>query len=157
MINSNRNITRTMAEEKMAKELTKECIKFEQNYTLEGYEVDFWIKEAGLIIEIDGFTHLSREKLSSDQIKDRKLYEKGYIIIRFENQQIYKNLKQCVNDIKTVILRRKTYLNKPVDLVNIEWKNALRPIKQKLKSLETEESNPINIEAYFLGLDQEID
>lgn len=156
MINTNRLITRTTAEQKMAKALNKAGIKFEQNHLIEDYEVDFLIKEAGLVIEIDGFTHLSKEKSTSDQIKDRKLDDKGYTVIRLGNYQIHNELERCVNEIKGMLNNAKPYFNKQ-SLDNPNWKEALKPIKQKLKNLETVEKSPLNIESYFLSLDQEKD
>lgn len=156
MINANRIITRTTAEQKMAKALCRAGIKFEQNYLIEGYEVDFLIKEAGLAIEIDGFTHLSKEKSTSDQNKDRKLHDQGYTVIRLENYQIHNELEQCVKEIKSMINNAKPYFHKQ-SLENPNWKEALKPIKQKLKKIETEDKSPIDIESYFLSLDQEKD
>lgn len=156
MINANRIITRTTAEQKMAKALSRAGIKFEQNYLVESYEVDFFIKEGGLAIEIDGFTHLSKEKSTTDQNKDRKLHDKGYTVIRLENNQIHNELELCVKKIKSMINNAKPYFDKQ-SLENPNWKEALKPIKQKLKKMETKEKSFINIEYYFLSLDQEKD
>lgn len=141
----------------MAKALNKQRVSFVQNYLIDGYEVDFLIPEAGLVIEIDGFTHLSKEKLTSDQSKDRNLHDKGYTIIRFENQQVHNDLEECVKEIKTIIQKTRSYLQHGPS-VNIIWKDALKPIKQKIESLEMAEKDPPKtVEAYFLSLDEKID
>lgn len=150
-------ITRTKTEHKLARALKKEQIRFEQNYRLEGYEVDFWVAEAGLVIEVDGFSHLSYTKLGSDQAKDRKLHEKGYTVIRFENQQVYENLAQCVNEIKTLFLKIKFYRQKLDVSLNSAWKEALKPMRQKIQSTETKDKSQSTVEDYFLSLDQEKD
>ncbi len=150
-------ITRTKAEQKIAKALNKEQIRFQQNYRLAGYEVDFWIAEAGLVIEVDGFSHLSNKKIDSDQVKDRRLREKGYTVVRYNNQQVYYNIEQCVNEIKTLILKIKSYCPKVDDSLNSAWKEALKPVKQKIKSSERKDKEQPTIEAYFLSLDQEVD
>lgn len=150
------SFTRTKAEQKMAKALTKQRVHFEQNYLLEGYEVDFWIEEAGLVVEVDGFFHLSNRKLNSDWAKDRKLHEKGYIVIRFDNQQVYNSLAQCVKEIKMLIIKIKS-CRMVNSSINSTWKNELKPLKQKIKFLEAKEKSQPNIEAYFLSLDQETD
>lgn len=157
MTKVNHIITRTTAEQKLAKALAKEGICFEQNYRLEGFEVDFWIKQARLVIELDGFTHLSSIKLASDLSKDRKLSAKGYTIIRFENRQIHNGLDNCIAEIKSVISKSKVYLNNPGTSINSDWKNALKIVKQRIKSIETEEKSKYNFETYLLNLDHEID
>lgn len=157
MLNVKHGTIRTRVEQKMAKALIKEGIRFEQNYFLKGYEVDFWIERAGLVIEIDGFSHLSKEKSTSDQIKDRKLCDQGYTVIRFTNHQIYNNLIHCVQEVKTIIYRTKKCFYKQGDSVNSVWKEALKPIRENLKSIETEAKRPMNIEAQFLSLEEEID
>ncbi len=147
------NFTRTKAEERMARALIKERVHFEQNYLLEGYEVDFWIKEAGLVIEVDGFSHLSNRKSTSDQAKDRKLQDKGYTVIRFDNRQVDYSLVDCVKEIKSIILKIKSYHPKVDGSFNSDWKDTLKPMKKRLNSLETKEKKQQDIESYFLSLD----
>lgn len=145
--------TRTKAEQKLAQALIKQRIQFKHNYLLEGYEVDFWIEEAGLVVEVDGFTHLSNRKSTSDQAKDRKLYDKGYTVIRFDNQQVDNSLDECVKEIKALILKIKSYHPRIDDSFNSAWKDVLKPMKKKIKSLEAKEKEQQNIESYFLSLD----
>lgn len=141
MTKVNHVITRTTAEQKLAKALTKKGICFEQNYRLEGFEVDFWIKQARLVIEIDGFTHLSKIKSASDLSKDQKLRDKGYTIIRFENRQVHNSPDHCIAEIKSAISTSKVYLNNSGTPINSDWKDALKTVKQRIKSLEREEKN----------------
>lgn len=155
LMNKGHNFLRTKAEQKMADALKKNHIKYEHNYLLEGYEVDFWIEEAGLILEIDGFYHLSNNKTSSDRAKDRKMNEKGYTVIRFENRQIDNDLGNCISLIKNLIIKTKTYRNKDSILVNSDWKESLEPLKQKMKSIEAKEKKAQNIEEYFLNIERD--
>ena len=157
MTKVNHVITRTTAEQKLAKALIKKGVCFEQNFSLEGFEVEFWIEEARLVIEIDGFTHLSSNKSASDLTKDRKLRDKGYTIIRFENRQVHNSLEYCIAEIKSVILKSNVYLNNQGTSINSHWKDALKTIKQQIKSSELKEKSKDNFETYFLNLDHEID
>ncbi len=150
-------ITRTKAEEKLAQVLRKEHINFKQNHLLEGYEVDFWIAEAGLAIEVDGFTHLSNRKSGSDRIKDQKLHDKGYMVIRYENRQIHNNVNQCINEIKSLISTIIKYRINKEEFVNSDWKKTLKSIRQKIETSEVQKRDPLNLEDYFLSIDQESD
>lgn len=155
-MNIGHSITRTRAEEKLARALRKQRINFLQNHYLEGYEVDFWIADAGLVIEVDGFIHLCEVKIKSDRAKERRLHEKGYIVIRYNNQEINNNLNQCINEIKALITTIMIYRHRN-NSVNGDWKKTLKSIKHKLQFTELKEKKMDTIETYFLSIDQETD
>lgn len=71
------------------------------------YRVDFILKDARLIIELDGYDyHYTKEQLKNDAIRQRYLTRAGYSVIRFTGSEIYQNVKSCVEEISTIYRER---------------------------------------------------
>lgn len=67
------------------------------------YRVDFILKDARLIIELDGHDyHSSKEQLQKDAIRQRYLKRSWYSVIRFTGSEIYQNVKSCVEEVRTI-------------------------------------------------------
>src|SRR5471032_3517218 len=63
------------------------------------YRVDFFLKDARLIIELDGHTfHSSKEQLEKDASRQRYLTRAGYTVIRFTGREIFKDVQGCVRE-----------------------------------------------------------
>jgi very-short-patch-repair endonuclease len=71
--------------------------KFIRQYIIQHAEVlgrksyfiaDFYCHEKKLIVEIDGPIHLKKEQIAYDQIRESILYEMGYKVIRFTNEEV---------------------------------------------------------------------
>ena len=81
--------------------------KFRRQHPLGPYVADYFCRAANLIVELDGETHFGRER--RDQIRDQKLEQCGYMVIRFLNEQVYEDLdvvlqvifETCVRRVKT--------------------------------------------------------
>ncbi|HBF37610.1 MAG TPA: hypothetical protein DDW50_09845 [Firmicutes bacterium] len=145
-----RESSRTKAEKRLALALQAKKWPFKQNQTLEGYEVDFWFPDYRLVIEVDGYTHLSSQQQRLDQNKDRFLLDRGLLVIRISNQRIRENLQDCLVEIEQTIKRLKGMANK--ELMNDEWKRHLPKIPTPP---EMHIKKPQTIEEYFLSLDEE--
>ena len=61
------------------------------------YIADFMCLELKLIIEVDGYTHLSEEAKVKDKIRQTILEQHGFKVIRFTDGEVLKNLG-WVND-----------------------------------------------------------
>jgi very-short-patch-repair endonuclease len=140
---------RTEAEKSLAAGLCQKRLIFKQNQTICGYEVDFWFCEYRLVVEVDGFIHLSEEQKRADHYKEQKLMAQGIFVIRISNKEIRENLSECLQEIETVIQRLKELKDKP--MINDQWKN-------KLKEINVSPSAPKKkyrtVEEYFLSLDE---
>ncbi len=144
-----RDSCRTKAEKRLAQALQGKKWPFKQNHTLEGYEVDFWFPGYRLVIEVDGFTHLSTKQRRLDQSKDHFLMDRGILVIRISNQQIRENLSECLAEIEQMIHRLRGMDSK--EIMNDEWKKRL----PKIQSIqESNHKKPKTIEDYFLSLDE---
>jgi very-short-patch-repair endonuclease len=67
------------------------------------YIVDFICLEIGLIVEVDGYSHQLRENEVKDRIRQKKLEEKGYVVIRFTDEEVLKRITQVRAAISTQI------------------------------------------------------
>lgn len=71
------------------------------------YRVDFILKDARLIIELDGHAyHSTKEQLEKDA--DRRLYltRAGYAVINFTGRQINRDPAACVAEVRTLYTER---------------------------------------------------
>lgn len=64
-------------------------LKFRRQHPIGNYIVDFYCAEVGVIVEIDGDTHLDR--VEYDQNRTEWLERQGLRVIRFSNQDVYEN------------------------------------------------------------------
>lgn len=60
---------------------------------------DFMCKELKLVIEVDGITHTWEETVVKDRIKDEKLKEAGFQILRFDDEDVLKNINKVIEEI----------------------------------------------------------
>jgi len=141
---------RTEAEKSLAMGLCQKRLVFKHNQTICGYEVDFWFSDYKLVVEVDGFIHLSEEQRQADHYKDQKLMGQGIFVIRISNKQIREDLSKCLQEIETMIQRLKEVRDKPI--INDQWKNKLKEINV---SKSDAKKKCRTIEEYFLSLDED--
>jgi len=71
------------------------------------YRVDFILRDARLIIELDGHAyHSSPEQLEKDAIRQRYLSRAGYTVIRFTGREVKRAPKACVDEVRTIYKER---------------------------------------------------
>jgi len=71
------------------------------------YRVDFLMKDARLIVELDGHdSHSTKEQLEKDAIRQRYLTRAGYSVIRFTGREIVRNASQCVSEVRQIYQER---------------------------------------------------
>ena len=78
-------------------------LKFRRQQAIKFYVVDFYCDKHKLIVELDGTVHDSEEAQFLDQDRSFNLSKWGYKIIRFRNNDILKNLAECLDEIATFI------------------------------------------------------
>ena len=88
-----------------------EGFKFRRQHIIGSYIADFICLQENLIIEIDGLIHQLPEHKLNDQERTKWLEEKGYEVIRFSNEEVFKNtdkvLDKIVNKIKSLSSERE--------------------------------------------------
>jgi hypothetical protein len=71
------------------------------------YRVDFLLKDARLVVELDGHEyHSTKEQLERDAIRQRYLSRAGYTVIRFTGREIHRDAQRCVSEVRTIYKER---------------------------------------------------
>ena len=63
------------------------------------YIVDFYCPKAKLVIELDGGQHKSADYIKKDTAKDKNLESLGLRVLRFNNNDVTKNIKGVLESI----------------------------------------------------------
>lgn len=64
---------------------------------------DFMCKNLNLIIEVDGASHTWPGATARDAIRQKKLEEAGFKVIRFTNDEVLNNMEDVVKRIESTI------------------------------------------------------
>lgn len=80
-----------------------EGCKFRRQYSIDAFVVDFYAPELKLAIEIDGDSHSGDDAQAYDAERQAFLESKGTRVLRFTNQQIYKELDAVVEAISLAV------------------------------------------------------
>jgi very-short-patch-repair endonuclease len=90
----------TEAENLLWKQL-KSCktgYKIRRQHVIDKYMVDFVCLSHKLVIEVDGPIHL--QQVEEDMLRTYNLNDKGFMVIRFRNEEIYQNAAQVAEKIR---------------------------------------------------------
>ena len=82
-------------------------VKFYKQRRIGDYIADFYCKEAGLIIELDGGQHYDEAGMESDQERTAVLESYGLTVIRFTNLDIHKNFRGVCQTIHQYVNEHK--------------------------------------------------
>jgi very-short-patch-repair endonuclease len=74
--------------------------KFARQVPIGGYICDFVCREKQLVIEVDGGQH---NESTADAIRDRRLNEEGYRVIRFWNNDVLGNIEGVLLTIQSAL------------------------------------------------------
>jgi very-short-patch-repair endonuclease len=73
---------------------------------VEGFRVDFYWPDLGLVIETDGLTyHRTPSQQAKDRIRDQKLTAAGLTCLRFTNRQVRDDANEVVATVRVVSAR----------------------------------------------------
>ena len=76
-------------------------VRFRRQQVIQGFIVDFYCHQAGLVVEVDGDVHdLQKEE---DERREKVLSEMGLRIVRFGNDEVGRELSAVVGRIKTCL------------------------------------------------------
>jgi very-short-patch-repair endonuclease len=68
-------------------------LAFKRQHPIGNYIVDFICKEKWIIVEVDGGQHNNPEEIIKDKERTKFLESKGYLVIRFWNNEIDSNIE----------------------------------------------------------------
>lgn len=66
--------------------------KFVRQCPIGPYVADFACRDRKLAVEIDGGTHSTASEVNADAVRDARLVEFGYRVLRVRNDEIYDNI-----------------------------------------------------------------
>ena len=93
----------TPAEKRLWKEVraNKLGVHFRRQQVIQGFIVDFYCHRVGLVVEVDGDVHdLQKEE---DERREKVLSEMGLRVVRFQNDEVVRELSVVVGKIKVII------------------------------------------------------
>ena len=73
-------------------------LKFRRQHPFDIFIADFYCHQKKLIIEVDGDIHDIPENKEYDEGRTFELEEKGYMVLRFRNEEI-------INDVQSLLSR----------------------------------------------------
>lgn len=75
--------------------------RFLRQRPIDRYIADFMCKELMLVIEVDGITHQFEEVVRNDDIRQKRLEEMGFTVLRFQDEEVLNDL----NNVERTLLR----------------------------------------------------
>ena len=78
--------------------------KFRRQHPIGVYIADFYCHNAKLIIELDGSIHNQNDVKKNDATRQEDLEKWGYAVIRFTNNEVFKQLELMLKKISNKIL-----------------------------------------------------
>jgi len=77
-------------------------LKFRRQHPVDPYIVDFFCREAALVVEVDGAAHDMGGNPARDQARDARLQAKGLRVIRFAARDVTRHLEGVLQAILVV-------------------------------------------------------
>ena len=92
--------------------------KFRRQHIIDKYIADFVCLDKRLVIEIDGLIHQLPENVETDKLRTKALEEKGFLVIRFSNEEVLEQTEKALqlisNKLKELPYRKeKSDLSSP--------------------------------------------
>ncbi len=81
-------------------------VNFRRQQMIDDFIVDFYCKDARLVVEVDGSQHYSDEGIKKDQYRTEKLEKYDLMVIRITNQQLDKNFYGVCSYIDQIVKER---------------------------------------------------
>ena len=82
-------------------------LRFIRQKPIGDFIVDFYCKEVGLVIELDGLSHQNNEVMGLDERKQRYLENIGLKVIRFEDEDVMRDIFNVMRVIEHTALSLK--------------------------------------------------
>ena len=74
-------------------------LQFYRQKNIGQYIVDFYCPKGKLIVEIDGGQHYESDGMKKDRERDRYLQQLGFVVLRFSDIEVLKNIDGVVERI----------------------------------------------------------
>ena len=77
--------------------------KFRRQVPFEGFILDFYCREAHLVIELDGAHHLEPDQAAADAARTRYLRSRGLRVVRFLDNEVLLSIDAVVQRIADLL------------------------------------------------------
>ena len=81
-------------------------VKFNRQYIIGDYIVDFVCLEKKLIIEIDGGYHSEYEQIQKDEQRTENLEAMGFKVVRYTNEELFSDIDVVLNNIQQQLFKQ---------------------------------------------------
>jgi len=88
--------------------LRSEGLHFRRQAPLRGYYLDFFCWARGVIVEVDGDSHLVEDRARQDRVRDAVFAREGLVTLRYDNLMVRDQLARIVEDVRASCLARPT-------------------------------------------------
>lgn len=129
----------TGIEKKFRKALESRNVKFEKQYPILSYFVDFALPELKIAIEVDG------EYWHQDKGRDRKRQDEieaeGWLVLRYKGREVADNVENCVDELSRVMMNHSgNYEFMDLEVIGVRhWKTEQKSGRCKLDSDQVKE------------------
>ena len=80
-------------------------LRFIRQKPIGDFIVDFYCKEVGLVIELDGLSHQCNEVMDLDERKQSYLESIGLKVIRFEDEDVIRDIRNVMITLSLSLVR----------------------------------------------------
>ncbi|HEY3418389.1 MAG TPA: endonuclease domain-containing protein, partial [Armatimonadota bacterium] len=81
-----------------------DALQFRRQQIIDGYIVDFYCHQAGLVIEVDGEIHDNTYEYDIERSKD--LHNRNLYVLRFQNFEVRNDLAAVLHQIRMICRER---------------------------------------------------
>lgn len=89
------------------------------------FEIDFFFERAGLAVEVDGALHCMARTVIKDRCKDDFLRSRGITVLRFTNDQVRYDCRECIREVQKALEERTVGMGMVWGEETEAWKRAL--------------------------------
>jgi very-short-patch-repair endonuclease len=82
--------------------------KFSRQKPIDNYIADFFCNELKLVIELDGYSHQIDAVFEKDFKKTKVLENIGIHVMRFDDEEVFKNIDNVLREIEQFIINFET-------------------------------------------------
>ena len=91
-----------------------EAFRFRRQVILGDFIADFACFDARLVVEVDGATHSTEAEIAGDAVRSSALAKQGYVILRFTNGEVFRNLDGVLDTIHARLLELRPRRELPI-------------------------------------------
>jgi very-short-patch-repair endonuclease len=91
-----------------------EAFRFRRQVILGDFIADFACFDARLVVEVDAATHSTEAEIARDAARPSTLAKQGYVILRFTNDEVFRNLDGVLNTIRARLFELRPRRELPI-------------------------------------------